>query len=286
MFSLRLALKSIFNEKWMSLLSMFSIGVMLFILIAVAIVVYNVEKLTARLPERLTVMAILKEGATAEEVKAAQAAIKAEPAVKSVTFVSKEKALEELKKSFKKDDFILKGFGENPLFDSFDVKIKSEGADGVRQLIQRIKSIRAVDDVEYGESLMDSLYALKSGLRALGISIGIVFLCSVTFICYATVKILFYRHREEIEVYKLLGATRWFVRAPFFLEGTIIGILGGVVGSGILMAFYQYFLRRLIADMPMFAFMSIPVQFLYMLPVCGMLLGLGGSVLALGRLKY
>ncbi|MBF0456814.1 MAG: FtsX-like permease family protein [Nitrospirae bacterium] len=288
MFSLRLALQSIFKDKWMNFLSMLSIGVMLFILVSVAIIVYNVERLTARLPERLTVMVMLKEGVAGEEIKAAQAVIKAEPAVKAVTFVSKERAMEDLKRSFKKDDFILKGFGENPLFDSFDVKIKSEGVhiDEVKRLIQKIKSMKGVDDVEYGEALMDSLYALKSGMRALGLSIGIVFVCSVTFICYTTVKILFYRHKDEIEVYKLLGATRWFVRAPFFIEGSIIGILGGMIGSGMLMGLYQYFIRRLIADIPMFAFMSIPLQFMYMLPVAGMLLGLGGSVLALGRLKY
>ncbi|MBF0488603.1 MAG: ABC transporter permease [Nitrospirae bacterium] len=288
MFSLRLALQSVIKEKWMSLLSMLSIGVMLFILVSVAVIVYNVEKLTARLPERLTVMVILKDGVTSEENKAVLAAIKAEPTVKVVTFVSKEKALDELRRSLKKDDFILKGFADNPLFDSFDVKIKSEGVrvDDVKRLIQKIKSMKAVDDVEYGEALMDSVYALKSGLRALGLSIGIVFVCSVTFICYTTVKILFYRHKEEIEVYKLLGATRWFVRAPFFIEGSIIGILGGVMGSGMLMGFYYYFLRKLVADIPMFTFMSIPVQFMYLLPAVGMLLGLGGSVLALGRLKY
>ncbi|KWT84422.1 cell division protein FtsX [Candidatus Magnetominusculus xianensis] len=288
MFSLKLAFQSIVREKWMNLLSMLSIGVMLFILVAVAIIVYNVEKLTVRLPERLTVMVILKEGVTSEENKSVLAAIKADPAVKSIVFVSKEKALDDLKKSLKKDDFILKGFVENPLFDSFDVKIKSEGIriDEVKRLIQKIKSMKAVEDVEYGELLMDSIYALKRGLRALGLSIGIIFVCSVTFICYTTVKILFYRHRDEIEVYKLLGATRWFVRAPFFLEGSIIGIFGGVLGSGMLMGFYHYFFRRLVTDIPMFAFISIPLQFLYLLPVCGMLLGLGGSVLALGRLKY
>ncbi|MBV6341771.1 cell division protein FtsX [Candidatus Magnetobacterium casense] len=288
MFSLRLALQSIFKEKWMNVLSILSISVILFILISVAIAVYNVERLTARLPERLTVIVLLKEGVSGEEIKAVQTAIKAEHAVKTVNFVSKERALEDLKKVFKKDDFILKGYGENPLFDSFDVKLRSDGVpvEEVRRLIKKIKSMAGVDDVEYGEALMDSIYALKGGLRALGLSIGIVFVCAVTFICYTTVKILFYRHKDEIEIYKLLGATRWFVRAPFFMEGSIIGLLGGVIGSGMLMGFYTYFLKKLMADLPMFTFISIPMQFLYLLPVFGLLLGLGGSVLALGRLKY
>ncbi|MBF0318420.1 MAG: ABC transporter permease [Nitrospirae bacterium] len=288
MFSLRLALQSIFKEKWMNILSMLSIGVMLFILISVAIVVYNVEMLTAQLPERLTLVVLLKEDVEGEEIKAIQTAIRADQTVKSITFVSKEKALEDLKKVFKKDDFILKGFGENPLFDSFDVRLKSEGVkkDEVKRLIQNIKSIHGVDDVEYGEALMDSIYALKGGLRALGLSIGIIFVCSVTFICYATVKILFYRHKDEIEIYKLLGATRWFVRVPFFMEGSIIGLLGGAIGSGMLLGFYSYFIKKLMVDIPMFTIISIPMQFLYMLPVFGLFLGLGGAVLALGRLKY
>ncbi|MBF0564151.1 MAG: FtsX-like permease family protein [Nitrospirae bacterium] len=288
MFSLRMALNSIFREIWLNVISMLSIGAVLFILFSVVIAVYNVEKLTATLPEKLSVMVFLREDTRRDEARALESAIKSENIVKSVNFISKEKALQDMKGFFKNEKFALSGLGENPLFDTIDVRLKGAGssAKGVNAFIEKLKGMSAVDDVEYGGALVESVYSLKNGLRVFGLTTGSIFALSVIFICYSTVRVLFYRHEEEIEIYKLLGATKGFIRSPFFIEGSIIGIMGGAIGMCFFLAISRYVFGKLFTEFPLFSMIYVPDRSFYILPVMGFVLGLGGAVIALGRLKY
>ncbi|MEO5358726.1 MAG: FtsX-like permease family protein, partial [Nitrospirae bacterium YQR-1] len=142
------------------------------------------------------------------------------------------------------------------------------------------------DDVEFGQAQMESLSALKRGVRTIGITLSCTFACAVVFISYTTVKILFYRRKEEIEIYKLLGATRGFIRLPFFMEGSIVGFCGGLGGAVLLQVINKVTLSKLTAEIPLFAVVNIPFTVFLLFPVIGLMLGLGGAVLAVGRIKY
>ncbi|MBF0518630.1 MAG: ABC transporter permease [Nitrospirae bacterium] len=289
MFSVKMALQSILREKWINFLTMATLGVLLFIFFAILLVLYNVERLTSKIPSKLSSLVVLKDDASKEEIAAVESEAKRSKLVKTVDFISKEAAMEDLKKVFKSDDFILKGFGENPLFNSFEIKFKSDEdvkTSDIKALISKLKTHRAVDDVEFGQAQMESLSALKHGVRTIGVTLSTTFACAVVFISYTTVKILFYRRKEEIEIYKLLGATRGFIRLPFFLEGAIVGFCGGLSGAVMLQVLNKITLSKLTAEIPLFAVVNIPFTVFLLFPVIGLMLGLGGAVLAVGRVRY
>jgi len=108
----------------------------------------------------------------------------------------------------------------------------------------------------------------------------------IIFVCYSTVKILFYRRAEEIETFKLLGATKGFIRTPFLIEGAVIGVCGGLLSLVGCFVLYYTFLLRLSTTMPVFKALLFPADLFLSLPVLGMLLGLVGAAIALGRLRY
>jgi cell division protein FtsX len=108
----------------------------------------------------------------------------------------------------------------------------------------------------------------------------------IIFICYSTVKILFYRRKEEIETLKLLGATRGFIRTPFVIEGAVIGVVGGALSMVVVIAFYLTVFRQLSATLPIVRTVVFPGELFLPLPLIGLFLGITGSLIAMGRIKF
>lgn len=288
MFSLKLALSSIYRDSVINILSLLSIGIVLFILFSVLTLLINVENVTKALPQKLTIMVFLDSSLHGSDIKQVESTIRNQKIVKSLEFISKEDALLELKNIFKNDEFLLKGFSENPLFDTFNVKVKQEGitVKDIDDFVEKVRSIEGVDNVEAGGEFLNTVYSLKYGLRVLAILTGMVFTFAAVFICYSTVSILFYRYKEEIDIYKLLGATKGFIRVPFFIEGSIIGFLGGLFGTLLLYVLYAYVVKDILKGVPILSLLVVPVEFYYFLPLMGVVVGFIGSAIALGRLKY
>jgi cell division transport system permease protein len=124
------------------------------------------------------------------------------------------------------------------------------------------------------------------GIRALGIIFIVIMSGGVIFVCYSTVKILFYRKKEEIETYKLIGATKGFIRAPFVIEGAAIGFCGGLLSLIGLLSFYYILFFKLSLSIPLFKSVIFPSQISPLLPLTGLLLGMAGAVIAIGRIRY
>jgi cell division transport system permease protein len=121
-------------------------------------------------------------------------------------------------------------------------------------------------------------------------TIGIVFVlilsAGMLFVCYSTVKILFYRKQKEIETYTLLGATKTFIRAPFLIEGAVIGLCGGILSLAGMLALYYFFILRISMLFPIFKAVVFPVSMVFTLPFAGLILGISGALIAIGRIRY
>jgi len=209
-------------------------------------------------------------------------------AVLSVRYISKDEAMKELKSTLKNSDYILEGLGENPLSDSLEIKLKKDEveAETAQQLAGEAMKIKGVAEVDYGEKFLSTLNIIKKGFKAVGLAFAAVLSTGIIFVCYSTVKILFYRRAEEIETFKLLGATKGFIRTPFLIEGAVIGACGGLLSLAGCFLLYYTFLLRLSITLPIFKAVLFPASLFLPLPVLGMVLGTTGAVLALGRLRY
>jgi cell division transport system permease protein len=287
-YSIKLAFQSLWHEKWINILSMLTIAMGLLVLTLVVASIYNVNLFARKLPEKFFIVAYLKDGLTEAQTQNIMSALEGQGSVERAKYISKSEALKELKTSLKDADYVLEGLDENPLPASIEIRMKKEavGPESAKSFADSLRKMEGVDDVQYGEKFLLSLHSMKTGMETIGLILTAVMISGIVFICYSTVKILFYRRKEEIETLKLLGATRGFIRTPFVIEGGVIGAVGGIIGMIIAAAFYYSVFYKLSATVPIIRAVVLPADLFLSLPVVGLFLGITGSLIAMGRIRF
>ncbi len=288
-YSFRFAFESLRKEFWINLIASLSAGIGLFILAIMALGFYNINLLTKRLPEKFTVVLYLKD-LSKEEIDRAITDLKNNRMVKSVRFIPKDTALNELKKRLKDSSILVEGLEGNPLPDSVEIRLKPEymKTEEIKNFISALRSMPGIDDIDYGEDIVASIVLIKKTVETYGIAFIALVMIGVVFNFYTTIKILFYRRKEEVETFKLLGASKGFIRIPFLIEGAIIGIAGALIASGLLLVLYQALLF-LSSKLPFISSLNIFSQILSLfifLPWVGISLGIIGAFLGLGKIRY
>ncbi len=287
-YSFKLAIKSILHEKWINLLSSLTIAAGLLISALTILAIYNIDITTKRLPEKFSLMVYLQDNLSQQEIEQAISDIRRVNSIEGVKYISKDNALKELKSTLKDTEYVFDNLGENPLPDTVEVKLKASaiGPDTVKKISATLKGIYGVHEIEYGEKFLSSIYSFRVGIKSIGIVFIVIMSIGMLFVCYSTVKILFYRRLEEIETYKLLGATKWFIRMPFLIEGAVIGSIGGLLSLMGMLFLYYLVLLKLNSMFPLFKSIILPMDVSYILPFLGCLIGIIGSAIAIGRIRY
>ena len=287
-YSFKSALKSLFKERWINLLSIITVSSSLLIITLTIFFLYNIEIASNRLPERYSLTIYLKNNLSDNEINGIIDTIKRRNDVAELKYIPKEDALKELAEVLKDYDDILKGLDENPLSSSIDLKIKREFVDPlyVKKISDELKKISGIEDIYSGENIVESIHILKRSIRNMSIIIFVAISAGIVFVTYSTVKILFYRKKEEIEIFKLLGASRNFIRMPFLFEGAFIGLAGGLLAVLGTFIFYFAITYRLSLIFPLLKSMILPMEIIISLPIIGLLMGIAGSLIAIGRIRY
>jgi cell division transport system permease protein len=286
-YALKVAVRSLLKEKWINLLSVMTIAAGLFIMSFSYLIFHNVDLAAKSLPDKFSMTVYLDSNIQKNNTERIMELFRKETTVLSVRYISRDEALKELKSALKNSDYVLEGIGDNPLPDSLEIKLIGDkvGTETAEQLAREALKIKGVADVDYGEKFLSSIIAVKKGFKILSIVFASVLSAGIIFVCYSTVKILFYRRVEEIETCKLLGATKTFIRTPFLIEGGVIGMSGGLLS--LFGSFFLYYaLLRLSISMPVFKAVIFPADIFLFLPIVGTFLGLAGAGIALGRLRY
>ncbi len=290
LYSFQTAVKNMWREKWINVLTILTIAVGLLILGGFILVTLNMDSTLKRWSKGFGLVVYVEEDLSPEEEGLLSEFFKEDTDVAEVKYISKEHALEELRRTLGTMTSILEGFEENPLPSSFELKLKREALDPVRieQKASQIKQMSGVEDVQYGEKWLASLNTMSKGMKIVGMLLGTIIFIAISFATYSTIKILFYRRIDEIETLKLLGATRSFIRFPFLLEGLFIGILGGIVGFLCLFALYSFVSYKIIEFLPSVTgvMMFFPVETYLAVPLAGAVLSFIGSFFAVGKIRY
>lgn len=126
---------------------------------------------------------------------------------------------------------LLEGFEENPLPASLEIGLRTQyrSLEGIQILEAAIKGLPGIDEVAYGGDWVDGYARATTLIRVLGYALGVVLSLAALLIVANTIRIGIYARREELEILSLVGASRMYVRAPFVVEGTLQGALGGVL---------------------------------------------------------
>ncbi|MCX8030482.1 MAG: permease-like cell division protein FtsX [Thermodesulfovibrionales bacterium] len=286
-YTFRSIIQGIYREKWINILSVLAIGSSLLFLLITAILIYNFHIATSRLPELFSLVVYLKDNLSQEGIDSLVKNLKSREDVIGVKYFSKSDALAEFKNTVKGAATVLEGLDENPLSSYIEVKLKKDyvSAKSVENIATEIRKLEGIDEVYYGERIAETIYFLKKSSNAVSVFLFIIVSVVVIFISYSTVKILFYRKKEEIEILRLLGATNTFIRTPFIFEGAILGILGGVAAifnTGIVYLLLKYKLGTIIS---IFEKIVLPWQIIPLTVVISFVLGVVGSLIAVGRIK-
>jgi cell division transport system permease protein len=287
-YSFRLAVQSMRHDGWINFLSVLTVAVGLLFTAITLLTVFNISLATKDLPEKFSIMLYLKEDLPRQDIETLMKTALKDPSVDKVKYITKEEAWKELKASLKNTDYILEGVGENPLPDTVEIKLKSEtiSPETVKKLTANLKEIKGVSEIEYGEKFLTSIYSLSMGIKTIGAILIIIMSAGTLFVCYSTVKILFYRKNREIETCKLLGASKGFIRAPFIIEGAVIGLSGGVLSLIGILILYYIVLLKVSFVFPIFKSFIFPLNMSFALPAAGLLLGITGALFAIGRIRY
>ncbi len=289
-YSIQSALKNLWAEKWINLLTTLSVGVGLLILSSFVTVALNMDSVLKKWGRSFGIVVYLDDNISAETTDTVMELFKQDPDILEVNYISNDEALKELRNILGADASIMDDLKDNPLPSSFEMKLKRALLEPahVKKKAAEIEKMSGVAEVQYGEKWLTSLNTVSSVLKASSVFLGGAIFIAIMFITYNTIKIFFYRRKEEIETLKLLGATKSFIRLPFLIEGLIIGIIGGIIASLALSVIHSLIITKGLDFMPSVRaiIISIPVQIFLSVPVAGALMSFAGSFIAVGKIRY
>jgi len=244
--------------------------------------------LVESLASKVQVVVYLKPELKDAERVALVAKIKAQPVVKSVEERTSEEALARFKGLFPDLAAIPEEIGETPFPPSVEVSLKPELAKApmVMSLIESWRRTEGVDDVHYDAILVNRLSAFVGLVRGLALVLGLVLAVASGFTIANVIRLSVYSREDEIEIMRLVGASKAFIRGPFLVEGSLSGVLGGVLASGLL----ALVLRRVVEAMRganLGATLAPTLGSADVLALIGIgaAVGLFGSFVSLGRLR-
>ncbi|MDZ4063731.1 MAG: permease-like cell division protein FtsX [Coriobacteriia bacterium] len=285
-----------FKRNWvMSLGAVITIYLSL-LLVGVSFVTgYIVTDIVKSVEDKVTIQIFIKDGAATEDVQALQQWLSSDELAKSVNYTTKEEALEKLRKQMAQSPEILDQLGDNPLPASLDVMLKDPRE--VESMVARImandlflKVADRPDDPEkslkWGEGIVNKLFAFTNVVRIVEIVfIAMLSVVSLIFI-NNTIRLAIYARRKEIGIMRLVGASNWFIRTPFLMEGVIQSLIGAamaILTIVTLQAAIMPRLREAVTFLPIDITSGMIVQISLILVGAGVLIGLAGSGFALRR---
>lgn len=233
--------RNLFRNAWLSIAATAIMVVTLVIVAFFAFSALFLQNQLAAVREKIDLTVFLKDEATPDQVKQLQANVQNFENVKEVHYVSKTDALERLRTSSKDGEQLAKTAVEigNPLPASLEVR--TETLENLDSLNSQIKSDSAAtivastsnDDSDVRRKVVDRIVSISNGVSRVGTVISAAFLLISLMIIFNTIRMAIFTRREEIEIMKLVGATNWYIRGPFLIEGAMYGMIGATIAMAI-----------------------------------------------------
>jgi len=224
----REGLKSILRNGWMSFASISAVMITLIILGISLVIALNAQQMSHYVTNQLEFDAFLQQNATTQQGQQIAQQVQALPGVKSVSMVTKEEGMKQLESELGSQySDLLTGFKENPL----PIKLVVQATDP-RQTVpiaNEVRSLPGVAKVNDGQSVIRPLFSTLDVIRNVGLVFVLALVVTTMFLISNTIKITIFSRRREIEIMKLVGATNWFIRWPFLIEGILIGVIGALI---------------------------------------------------------
>ena len=277
--------RSLRRNNWMSFASIGTVAVSLFVLGVFLLLVLNMNRMASALESQVQISVYLEDGLSADDRQDIASDIEALQGIESIRYISKDEAKARLEDRLGDQKYLLDALGDkNPLPDSFEVVVKSP--DLVETAAKAIDRMDGVQEAKYGQDVIEHLFAITRLIRIFGLVLMVLLAGATLFIISNTIRLTVFARRKEIAIMKYVGATDWFIRWPFLLEGMVRGFVGGVIAAVALRSFYAAMAAKITDTLTFFPLMPQYPSMNYItvaLLLAGMAIGALGSALSLKR---
>ncbi|SCB71146.1 Cell division protein FtsX [Bacillus mycoides] len=284
---MREGVKNLSRNGWMTFASVSAVTVTLLLVGVFLAAIMNMNHFATKVEQDVEIRVHIDPAAKEADQKKLEEDMSKIAKVDSIKYSSKEEELKRLIKSLGDSGKTFELFEQdNPLKDVFVIKAK-EPTD-TAAIAKKIEKMQFVSNVQYGKGQVEKLFdTVKTG-RNIGIALIAGLLFTAMFLISNTIKITIYARSTEIEIMKLVGATNWFIRWPFLLEGLFLGVLGSIIPIGLILVIYNSLQGVFNEKLGGTIFELLPYnpfvfQLAGLLVLIGALIGMWGSVMSIRR---
>lgn len=255
------AFTSLKRNKTISIASVITVLITFFVLGIFVLVANNINKGINTVQNKVELKIFLKDDIKLIDQREIEIKLREIEGVKEVIYQSKEEEYKNFQSTTNENEGLLKGYTlqNNPFSASFTVKLESpEYASAVSEGIKDFEGVETIGDQQ---ELVDKIVGIVNGVKIVGFGLFIILVGVSIFLIMNTTKLTVYSRRREVGIMKFVGATDWFIRWPFVIEGMVIGFIGATLACGALFAAYNGLVRWIASQL---VFVSlVPATFIF-----------------------
>ena len=287
-YNIKQAFQQMWRNRGMALAAVFAIAAMMLILGLFFVMVVNLNLFAEMIKSEYdTIEVYLNDEVTEPQAEVMMGTIKTFGGVKETTFRTKEEALQILKTRWGENGYLLDSLGDNPLPNSIIVAVDS--IESANNVYTNLKALDGIEDISFFQETIDKLMSLSKVLQ-IGALVLMIFLVVVSVVVVSnTIKLTVLARAREISIMKYIGATNWFIRGPFLVEGIVIGIISSLISAGITYLVYNKIVEmagRQILGMlgtPPVPASYLAVNLIIIFVAMGVSIGACGSIISMRR---
>ncbi len=278
--------RNVWVNRLMSLASVTVLMACLIIMGAGIMIYFNINNVVDKVQSQNVVMVYVADDASEDETTQIGTSLEGISNVESCEFVPKEVAFQEQIQSMGGDAALFEGFDEIPLPDAYKVTVKDLSQ--FENTVSQIKQINKVDSVRENSDLASKLLSLRHAVSIVSVGLVIMLFLVALFIISNTIRITMFSRKLEISIMKAVGATNWFIRWPFMIEGMILGTISGIVSLGVLWGLYAVAEKVFAQTLSLIGFSLVPFsgywwQILLVFVAIGLFTGGFGSLVSMAK---
>ena len=276
---------SLKRNNLMSFASITTVAISLVILGLFLIMVMNLNNMAAHLESQVQINVYLEDNLSEAERYEIGNNIKKIKGVEEITFVTKDEAIERFRERLGEQKYLLDALDDaNPLPYSYEVKLTLP--EQVKSAAAEIAEYPGVKTAKFGQEAIEQLFKLTHMIRVFGVVLILFLVFATLFIISNTIRLTVFARRKEIGIMKYVGATDWFIRWPFIMEGMVLGFGGALIATLVLRTSYSAITNQIYQS---FMFLPLIPQYPFLtnltilLIVLGMIIGALGSAISLKK---
>lgn len=278
--------RNIFKHGFMSIAAVLIMVACLILTGTVTLIAYNIDLSITELQQSNEIVVWIDEDLTTREARALGSEFNRIDNIATTEFVDRDEALEDYRQQLGEDADILEDYGSdnNPLRNSFVFTMKDPSQ--AEDTIAQIEAVEGTDDVRADEAVISKLMQIQRVFNIVALAMVVGLAVISIFIISNTVKLAMFARREEISIQKIVGATNWFIRWPFVIEGMVLGLLAGGLAFLAEWGLYTELFNIVSGVIPYFQLVAFDsVRWLVLAVYCGagVLFGIGGSVTSIRK---